>query len=200
MTRGEALAGTLRALARIVGFVVLAALTVIGAAVAVFAIGSEGSFSIPGLADSIGLVALRDQVGDFLARVEAPGSVAILTLLVAIAVIALGLALIYGALSRARLGAVTVSSDENGRLAVSRRPLQQAAEVLVDGADDVVSERIRVRPARRRPGGRLEVRASRAETVSAEQARASAEAALTPLARATELELDVRSRIFGRAA
>ncbi|MGH2960768.1 MAG: hypothetical protein ACRDL3_01035 [Solirubrobacterales bacterium] len=200
MTRGEALAATLRPLARVVGFVLMVAIAAGGAAVAAFALGSSGSFSIPGLADALGLSALREEVGDLLARVEAPGSVAILTLLVAIGVIALGLALIYGALSSSRPRLLVVSSDERGRQAARRRPLEQAARTLVEGVDGVVAERVRVRPARRKPGGRLELRVTRARTVSADQARAASEAALTSLRDEALLEVEVRSRAFQRAA
>lgn len=200
MTRGEALAATLRGLAQAIGFALLVALAVAGGAAAVFAIGSQGPFSIPGLAESLGLATLRDEVGGLLTRVETPGPVAILTLIAAVAVIGLGVGLIYGALSRSRPGVVVVSADQRGRVAARRRALERIAAALVDRVEGVSSERVRVRPARRGPGGRLTVNTSRAQTLSAEAADSSTEAALAPLAAETQLEVTVRSQTSERAA
>ena len=69
---------------------------------------------------------------------------------------------------RARERLVTLASTEAGEVAARRRPLAQAATALVEQVRGVTEARVRVRP-RRRGGGRMKVRASRARPIDPKQ-------------------------------
>src|SRR3954447_18515093 len=159
-----------RALVRLVSFVLLVILAVAGLVLAVFCIstGTSGP-SLGGLASLLDLSALRDSVGIWLHQLEAQGSVAAIAAVCGLGAILLGLLLVIGILvpRRERLRAPPrgapppPAGGERGRLAPRRRPLAQAAGALVEQVRGVTAARVRVRP-RRRVGGRLKVRASRA--------------------------------------
>ena len=94
----------LRALARVVSFLLLAALALVGLAAAVSCIGSgDGTLSLPWLADQARLPELRDEVGGWLDRLEADGPVAWRSALGGLAAMLLGLLLLAGA-ARLRRG------------------------------------------------------------------------------------------------
>jgi hypothetical protein len=148
-------------LARVVGFLLLLALAAAGILLAVFCIGTgTHGPSLGDLARLLSLASVRDAVGDWLARMEASGSVAVVAGLCGLGAIALGLLLIAGILVPRRERLVELSADEQGRLAARRRPLAQIATTLVEQVRGVTEARTRVRPFRR-TGGRLAVRASR---------------------------------------
>ena len=150
-----------RLLARVVGFLLLLALAAAGILLAVFCIGTgTHGPSLGDLARLLSLPTVRDAVGDWLARMEASGSVAVIAGLCGLGAIALGLLLIAGILVPRRERLVELSADEQGRLAARRRPLAQIATALVEQVRGVTEARTRVRPYRR-TGGRLAVRASR---------------------------------------
>ena len=150
-----------RAAARLVTFLLLAALALAGLVLAIFCIGTGTSGpSLGGLAGMLNLDEVRDDVGGWLARLEAPGSVAVIALLCGLGAMLLGLFLLAGLLVPRRERLVTLTSDARGTLAARRRALGQAAAALVEQTRGVTSARVRVRP-RRRTGGRLTVRAER---------------------------------------
>lgn len=156
------------ALARLVGFLLLLALAVTGLALAVFCIGTGTSGpSLGGLASLLGLDALRDSIGGWLAQLEAPGSVAMVAALSGLGTMVLGLVLVAGILVPRRERLVMLAEGEQGTLAARRRALSQVAGSLVEQVRGVTDARIRVRPGRR-SGGRLSVRASRTRKVEAE--------------------------------
>lgn len=160
-----------RLLARVVGFVLLVALAAAGILLAVFCIGTgTHGPSLGDLARLFSLGFVRDAVGDWLARMEASGSVAVIAGLCGLGAMALGLLLIAGVLVPRRERLVELSADERGRLAARRRPLAQIATVLVEQVRGVTEARVRVRPFRR-TGGRLAVRASRTPRADAGEVR-----------------------------
>lgn len=150
-----------RALARLVGLVLLVGLALAGVAVAVFCIGTGNTGpSLGGLAGLLELPALRATVGMWLAQLAAPGPVAGIAALAGLGAMLLDGLLVLGVLVPRRERLVTLDVSEGGALAARRRALAQAAGALVQQAGGVTEARVRVRPYRR-TGGRLAVRASR---------------------------------------
>src|SRR6476469_1161309 len=110
-----------RTLARIVGFLVCVVLALGGLLLAVFTIGTgTHGPSLGGLARLLSLHSVRDTVGPWLARVEAPGSVAVIAGVCGVGAIALGLLLIAGVLVPRRERLVQLAEDERGKLAARR--------------------------------------------------------------------------------
>jgi hypothetical protein len=184
-----------RALVRLVGFVVLVALSVAGLALAVFCIGTGTSGpSLGRLAELLDLGSLRGTVGQWLGQLEAHGSVAVLAGACGIGAILLGLLLLAGVLIPRRERLVTLSHGEPGTVAARRRPLAQVATALVERERGVTEARVRVRPIRGRAGGRLSVRASRARRADPGQVQAAVGEALGGLTEPFKLKarIDVR--------
>lgn len=180
-----------RVLARIVGFVVLVALAAAGIVVAVFCIGTgTHGPSLGGLARLLSLASVRDTVGDWLTRVEEPGSVAVIAGLCGLGAIALGLLLIVGVLVPRRERLVQLTDDEQGKLAARRRPLAQVATSLVEQVRGVTETRVRVRPFRG-TGGRLSVRASSTRRADADELRRAVSAQLESLTQPFKLKARV---------
>lgn len=185
----------LRALARLVSFLLLVILALAGLAIAIFAIGGgAGGFSLPGLARLVHLPDLRDQVGMLLTSVEAPGAVAAKTAAAGAGAVVLGVALIVGALWPRRERMVTLESSDGGTLAARRRPLTRAAEALADQTRGLVARKVSVRPGRR-DGGRIRVRARHAPTDDGGELRKSTEAHLAPLAEPFGLRTRTKIRV-----
>ena len=178
----------LRAIARLAAFLVLVALALLALAVALVSL-------LPSLAEAFGLVALRESVGSYLTALEAPGEIALASLLSGLAAVLAGLLLLVGALARAREPLVVSDEGRDGRLAARRRPLSQMAEALVAEVTGVTAVRARVRPARKGLGGRLDVSASHSRQESPGEIEREAAAALAPLAEGFGLRTRVRPRV-----
>jgi len=170
-----------RALARLVTFLLLLALAVAGLAVAVFSIrGGDRPLSLPALADNARLPQLRDTVGDYLGQLEGAGNVALISLLCGLGAILLGLLLLIGALRGGRERLVIVDRTGGGVLAARRRALGQMAVALAEQVRGVVAAKVRVRTSRRGRGKvRLTVTHPR-DNAPAEVKRAATDA-LQPL-------------------
>ena len=180
-----------RVLARVVGFVVLVVLAAAGIVLAVFCIGTgTHGPSLGALARLLSLASVRDSVGHWLAKMEAPGSVAVIAGICGLGAIALGLLLIAGVLVPRRERLVQLSDDERGKLAARRRPLAQVATALVERVRGVTDARVRVRPFRR-TGGRLSVRASRTRRADADEVRRAVSEQLESLTQPFKLKARV---------
>jgi Family of unknown function (DUF6286) len=180
-----------RVLARIVGFVVLVALAAAGIVLAVFCIGTgTNGPSLGGLARLLSLASVRDTVGQWLTRMEEPGSVAVIAGLCGLGAIVLGLLLIAGVLVQRRERLVQLTEDEQGKLAARRRPLAQVATALVEQVRGVTEARVRVRPFRR-TGGRLSVRASSTRRADADEVRRAVSEKLESLTQPFKLKARV---------
>ena len=170
-----------RTVARLVGFLICVGLALGGLLLAVFSIGTgTHGPSLGGLASLLSLHSVRDTVGHWLARVEAPGSVAVIAGVCGLGAIALGLLLVVGVLVPRRERLVQLAEDERGKLAARRRPLAQLATALVEPVRGVSEARVRVRPFRR-AGGRVSVRASRTAHADADEVRRAVAQQLEPL-------------------
>lgn len=180
-----------RVLARVVGFVVLLVLAAAGIVLAVFCIGTgTHGPSLGGLARLLSLPSVRDTVGPWLARLEEPGSVAVIAGVCGLGAIALGLLLIAGVLVPRRERLVPLSDDEHGKLAARRRPLAQVATALVEQVRGVTEARVRVRTFRP-AGGRLSVRASRNPRADADELRSAVSEQLQSLTQPFQLKARV---------
>jgi hypothetical protein len=188
----------LRAVTRLVTILLLAALALAGLVVAVCSIGSEGTLSLPWLADQLQLPDLREEVRDFLDTVEAPGPIALGAGAAGLAAMIVGLALLAGALWPRRQRLAILERDDTGTLGATRRALGRAAASLVDGVHGLSARRVKLRPRRRGVGARLEVRATRPETLPTDEARRRADRALHPLAESFSLRPRIRTRSGSR--
>ena len=183
----------LQALARLVTFLLLVLLALAGLALAVFSIGGgEATVSLPGLADLIGLDVLRDRVGDLLANVEDGGSAATVPALAGLGAVALGCLLLVGAFGSRRERLVSLPHEGDGALGARRRPLGQMAAALADQERDVTPRKVKVRPSRRGPGGKVDVAVDHPST--AEDVADRAASSLAPLTKPFGLRARVRAR------
>lgn len=186
----------LRAVARLVTFVLLVVLAACGLAIAIFSIGwsRTGDFSLPGLARLVHLGDLRDQVGELLHDLAGPGPVAGITVLCGLGAIAVGLLLLVGALWPRRERLVILDRSADGTLAARRRVLAHVASALAEQTRGVTATKVRVRPGRRR-GGRLAVRADHSRTQKPQDVRQRTQLALAPLTDAFGLRARVQPRL-----
>lgn len=181
-----------RGLVRVISFLLLVILAVAGIVVAVFCIstGTSGP-SLGKLASLLHLRTVRHTVGPWLGQLAASGSVAVIAGLCGLGAILLGLLLLTGLLTPRRERLVTLASDREGTIAARRRPLGQVAQTLVEQVRGVTKARARVRPRRRRAGGRLRVRASRTTAADATQVRGAVDEQLRELTDAFPLKVRV---------
>lgn len=188
----------LRALARLVTFVLLVALAAIGLATAIFALGGSGDLSIPGLASLGGLPELEDQAGRLLGAVEADGSIAVLSALAGLGSAALGVLLLVGALAPTRERLVVLEKSDEGTLAARRRPLTQAARALVEQTRGVTASKVKLRPRRGERGGKLSIRVAHSSASDPSRIADEATASVGQLEKAFELKTRVRPRLGGK--
>ncbi len=184
----------LRAFARLFTFLALVALAAAGLAAAVFSIGASGDLSLARLADLVALPKLEDEAGKLFAAVEADGPVALRSALAGLAAVALGVGLLVGALAPTRERTLQLEDDDEGRLEARRRALGQVASALVEQERGVDAKRVRVRPRRKGPGGRLMLRASHPSSADPDDVERRATAALASLTGPFHLEPRVRAR------
>lgn len=186
----------LRALARLVGFLLLLALALAGLAVAVFSLsGGDGTLSLPGLIELVRLDDLSDEVGTLLETLEAGGSADAVAALSGLAAVLLALGLLVGALVPGRERLLVVRRDEHGTIAARRRAVAQTASALAEQPRDVVSAKAKVRPRRRGTGGRLQLTAYHAQTASEPAVEDAARRQLEPLAGPFSLRVKVDGRV-----
>lgn len=185
----------LRAIARLVTFVLLLALALAGLALAVFALTKASG----GVGEFLRLPLIRDEVGAFLGALEG-GQAPAAALLGGLLAMLAGIVLLIGALRRPPEGTLVFEQGSGGRLAARKRPLSQVASVLAGQVRGVTEPRVRVKPKRRGTGGRIEVRALHARTANAKELRRSVSEALTPLADARSVRVRVRPEPGGPGA
>lgn len=187
----------LRAVARLVTFLLLVALAAAGLATAIFSLGGSGDWSIPGLANLVGLPDTEDDAGRLLEAVEAEGSIAWLSGLAGLGALALGVLLLIGALAPARERLLVHVRNDDGTLAARRRALAQVAGALVEQVRGVTATKVRLRPSRRDRGGRLSVRAAHSATADPDEIKRHAAVSVAPLTEGFGLKLRVRPGLGG---
>jgi hypothetical protein len=171
----------LRVLAAVVGFVLLVVVAVGGVVVAVFCIrGGTATLSLDHLAGLISLPELRDKVGPFLESLEADGPAAALAALCGAGAVLLGIGLLIGAL---------VPRRERGTIAARRRAAAAALADLAERPREILSAKAKVRPNRKRAGGRARLKLTEAAGTDERPQAAQARAQLDELGEALSLKL-----------
>jgi hypothetical protein len=184
-----------RLIARLLAFVLLVALALLGLAVAVFSIqGDGGTLSLPRLAEYFELPELRAHAGRWLDQLEEPGPVALASLGGGAAAIAAGILLLAGTIVPPRERFLVVEEEDDGRLAGRRRAVAQAARSLAEPVRGVTAAKVRVRPRRRGRGGRLAVVAVHPRTVAGSEVEERVREVLVPLSEGFSLRARVRAR------
>jgi hypothetical protein len=185
----------LRLIARLLAFVLLVALALLGLAVAVFSIqGDADALSLPRLAEYFQLPELRSDAGRWLDQLEEPGPVALASLGGGVAAIAAGVLLLAGTIVPPRERLLVVEEEDDGRLAARRRAVAQAARSLAEPVRGVTAAKVRVRPRRRGRGGRLAVVAVHPRTVAGSEVEERVREVLVPLSEGFSLRARVRAR------
>lgn len=176
----------LRFLARLLTFLLLLVLALVGLAVAIFALVG------PGLADPIPFSDASQAVGAWLRGIDAPSTLPKATALAALAAILAGLLLLVGALARTPERLVVLEKRDGGVLGARRGPLSQAADALIGRVRGVTARRVSLQG---RKGDRLEVTATHTRAVPADGVEREVSSAVRPLAEAFGLRTRVRARV-----
>lgn len=179
----------LRGVARVIGFLLLIVLALLGFGALVVAV-TGGS---PDVAASLGLPSVRDGIGSFLANLEA-GDASVVAILGTIAAVLVGVAILVGALVSPRERLFLLEEGEGGRLTARRRAVWQAATVLAEQEREVADSTVKARPARHGSGGKLRVKARTRRPEEREEAQRRATAALEPVTSAFGLTTQVTAQ------
>jgi hypothetical protein len=139
----------LRALGRLVAFLLLVVLALAGLAVLVAAIAGA-----PAAADTAGLPVVRDAVAGFLGSIE-DRDVPLALASLGVALLCLLLALGTAAREREPLVPLREQPEEGGRLAARKRAVRQMAQVSTARVRGLTRLKLRVKPRRRATGGTL---------------------------------------------
>jgi len=183
----------LRLLVRVVSFLLLIVLALLGLGIALSAIDPGSA------ADVAGLPRLRDRVGAWFENLEGDGPVATASLIAGVAAGLLGLALLIGLLVPRRERLVTLRTTEHGPLAARRRALADVARSLAEQTRGVTQAKVKVKP-RRRGGGRLRVRAARPRPADGRTVDRSIASQLETLTGPFGLKASVQTRAGERGA
>ncbi|MGA2014336.1 MAG: hypothetical protein ABSH51_27930 [Solirubrobacteraceae bacterium] len=189
----------LRSVARLLTIGLFVVLAACGLAIAVFSIGGsrKGDFNLPGLARLVHLGDLRNQVGEMLRDLAAPGPVAVVTVLCGLGGIAVGLLLLVGMFWPRRERLVVLETSKEGTLAARRRVFGRVAGALAEQVRGVTASKAKVLPGRWR-GGRLWVRVYHSRAGESEDLRQRTLLALAPLTEAFGLRARLQPRLAHR--
>ena len=186
----------LRALVRLVAFLLLVLLALAGLAAAVFSIqGGDTGLSLPALADLLSLDRLERTVGSWFSGLEGSGPSNEVEALPGLGAVLLGLLLLVGVLAPRRERLVTLRSTGDGDIAARRRALAQLATSLAESARGVTSARVKVKPRRTGNGGRLTVRADRPRSADEDAVEREVEERLEPVTGPFGLRARVTTRL-----
>ncbi len=187
----------LRPLVRLIGLLWLLALALVGLGVALYCLDGLVGLGSARPDRLAGLGSVRRSVGRLLDQLAAPGSLAWLSLLCGIAAVLVGLLLLVGLLRRARERLVLLELDaQAGNLAARRSAMRDMVRALVArvrGATNV--KRPKLRPARRRTGGRLTLRMAHALGADPRELEGAATEALRAITEPFALKPRVRARL-----
>lgn len=185
----------LRPIARLVTFLLLIALALIGLVVAIFSLGAPDSpLGYGKLAEYTQASSASDEVGSWLQGIDGPSSFPQATALFALAAILIGLLLLYGALARTPDRLVTLEEGDGGLLAARPRALAQVADAMMGRPRGVTDRRVRLKPSR--GGGTLNVRATHARSVDPGTVQSELSTAVAPLTEA----FGIKTRVQPKAA
>jgi len=190
----------LRALAALIGLLLLIVVAAAGLAAAIFSLqAGDGTLSLSQLASLLSLHGVRDSVSGWLTGLEADGPVAVVAALSGAGAVLLGLGLLIGALVPRRERLLIIERSAQGVLSAKRRAAASALGDLVQQPRVVLAAKVRVLPRRRAIGGRARVKLVHAQTAEASRVLAAARGASEPLAEQLSLRLRTRRRAPRRA-
>lgn len=179
-----------RGVARLVALVVLPLLGLVALAFAVAAtIGENASKD---LADSTGLTGLWGDVGRFLQTTAPSGDTAAVA--GGAGAVVLGLLLVVATLVPRRERELHLA-DGDPTLGIRRRALRNALASRTGRVRGVTSDRVRLKPRRRRTGGTVRVLATRTPRGDRQAIAATYDERLKPVAQAFGLRTKVQSRV-----
>jgi hypothetical protein len=178
----------LKPIARLVTFVLLLALAIVGLLAAV-----SGIVGVASVAEAVRLPEIRDVVGGWLQSIDGPSELPRATALLALGAVLLGLLLLAGALGRTPDRLVVMEERDGGTLGARPRALGQAADALIGRVRGITDRRVRVRARRGR--GRLDVRATHTRAIEARAVESEVSSALAPLSDAFGVQTRVRPQL-----
>ena len=178
----------LKPIARLVTFVMLVALAVIGLLVAV-----SGIVGVASVAEVLGIPELRDEIGGWLQSIDGPSELPRGTALLALGAILVALLLLAGVFGRTPDRLLVLEERDGGTLGARPRPLGQAAEALIGRIRGVTDRRVRVRA--RRGSGRLDVKATHTRAIEAPAVESEVSSALAPLSEAFGMKTRVKPQL-----
>jgi hypothetical protein len=186
----------LRTLARLVTVALLVALSLCGLAIAIFSIGStaSGDFSLPGLARLVHLPALRADIGELYARLEASGSVAWISALCGLGALVIGLLLLLGVFVGRRERLAVLESNAEGTIAARPRVLGRVVAALAEQARGVTATKVKVAVGRRGTA-RVGIQAAHARADTSQEVRTRTAQAVAPLSEAFGIRTNVRPKL-----
>jgi hypothetical protein len=177
----------LRALVRLLGFLLLIALALVGLGFAVAAL----------FGDQLGVQLEGSAVSRWLERLEGDGTQG-LEAVIGGGMVLLGLLLLIGALAPRRERRAVLEQDEHGTLDARRRPLAQMFTALAERTRGVTHARAKLRLGRRAHHGRLVLRAERPRTIESAAVRKSVQSEVGELAAAFGLKTRIQAPLGRR--
>lgn len=190
----------LRAMARLIGSLLMVVLALLGLGVAFYCF--DGFISLgSGRPDRLlGLPAVRRHVGHFLTQIAAPGNTAGLALICGLGAILLGLLLLRGLLRSSKERLAVLDADADGAtLAVRPRTLRAMARVLAEQAPGITNvKRPKLALSRRGTRGRLKVTASHIRTSERGEVQQAVTSQLEPISSPFNLRTRVRVHVGQR--
>ncbi|MGI8713708.1 MAG: hypothetical protein ACR2NR_11100 [Solirubrobacteraceae bacterium] len=184
----------LRALARLVGTLLMLVLALVGLGVALYCFDGFISLGSARPDRLLHLPSVRRHIGHFLARLTAPGSTAALALVCGLGAMVIGLLLLAGTLrSRRERLAVLDRDPDHGTLAAKSRTLREMSRALAEQTPGATSvKRPQLNLSRRGARGRLNVTVSRAPTSDRTEVQRAVVEQLEPLSGPFGLRARVR--------
>jgi len=177
----------LRALVRLLGFLLLIALALVALGFALAAL----------FGDQLGVQLKGSSVSGWLERLEGNGT-QVPEAVIGGGMVLLGLLLLIGALAPRRERRAVLEQGEDGTLDARRRPLAQMFTALAERTRGVTHVKAKLRLGRRARHGRLLLRAERPRTTDSEAVREGVRSAVGELAAAFGLKTRVQAPLGRR--
>jgi hypothetical protein len=190
----------LRAMARLIGSLLMVVLALLGLGVAAYCF--DGFISLGSLRPDrlLGLSSVRRHVGHFLSQIAAPGNTAALALICGVGAMLIGLLLLRGLLRSPKERLVVLDGNADGAtLAARPRTLRTMARALAEQAPGITNvKRPRLSLSRRGTRGRLRVAASHARTSERRDVQQAVTTQLEPISTPFHLRSRVRLHVGQR--
>ena len=183
----------LRALARVIGMLLMLALGLVCLGVALYCL--DGLISLGSIRPDrlLHLPSVRHHVGHFLAQLAAPGSTAALALAGGVVAVLIGLVLLAGVLRSGKERLLLVDRGSDGTLAARPRTVRAMAQALAEQASGATSiKRPKLKLSRGGTRGRMTVTAASTPTSDQDQVKAGVIKQLEPLSEPLHLRTRVR--------